>query len=155
MPDKVTSVPSHTVAVDVVFVALAGAALTLKLASAVLPLQEPFAATVSKSLMDVYSDLIVPCIYAMSEDGTSEGFDNAPRIFYNNGKKVKTTHFGASGMSDYTKHKDRTRKKRYMTRHKKRENWDDYMSAGSLSRWILWNKQVFRRSFIDYKKRFK
>jgi hypothetical protein len=46
---------------------------------------EPFAATVSKPLMDVYPDLIVPCIYAMSEDGTSEGFDNSPRIFYDNG----------------------------------------------------------------------
>ena len=77
-------------------------------------------------------------------------------IFTNEkGKKVKTTHFGAAGMSDYTKHKDRTRKKRYMTRHKKRENWDDYMSAGSLSRWILWNKPGFRKSVNDYKKRFK
>jgi len=54
---------------------------------------EPFAATVSKSLMDVYSDLIVPCIYAMSEDGTSEGFDNAPRIFYNNGKKTSGVNY--------------------------------------------------------------
>ena len=29
-------------------------------------------------------------------------------------KKVKTTHFGSSGMSDYTKHKNPERKKRYL-----------------------------------------
>ena len=58
-------------------------------------------------------------------------------------------------MSDYTKHKDPERKKRYMNRHKKNENWNDYMSPGALSRWILWNKPSFRDSVKDYKKRFK
>ena len=28
-------------------------------------------------------------------------------IFYKNGKKIKTTHFGASGYDDYTKTKDK------------------------------------------------
>ena len=42
-------------------------------------------------------------------------------IFYDkNKKKVKTTHFGAAGMSDYTKHKDKSRKRRYLTRHRDR-----------------------------------
>ena len=45
---------------------------------------EPFAATVSKPLMPQFSDFIVPSIYAMGDDGTNEGFDNSPRIFYNN-----------------------------------------------------------------------
>ena len=27
---------------------------------------------------------------------------------------MKTTHFGAAGMSDYTKHKDKARKERYL-----------------------------------------
>ena len=62
-------------------------------------------------------------------------------IFYDDSKKkVKTTHFGAAGMSDYTKHKDPERKKRYLARHKARENWNNYMSAGSLSRYILWGE---------------
>jgi|TARA_B110000902_G_scaffold204619_1_gene232813 hypothetical protein len=72
-----------------------------------------------------------------------------------NKKKIKTTHFGAAGMSDYTKHKDEKRKKRYMNRHRTRENWSQYMTAGSLSRWILWNKPSFRASVSDYKRRFK
>ncbi len=75
-------------------------------------------------------------------------------IFKENGKVVKTTHFGAAGMSDYTKHKDKTRKKRYITRHKKRENWRDYKSAGALSRYILWGEPTLRASIKKYKQRF-
>jgi len=75
-------------------------------------------------------------------------------IFYDGKRRVKTTHFGAAGMSDYTKHKDKKRKQRYMNRHRTRENWSNYMSAGSLSRWILWNKPGLRASIRDYKQRF-
>ena len=46
---------------------------------------EPFAATVVKALMSQYPDFRIPQLYAMNEDGTSEGFDNSPRIMYNNG----------------------------------------------------------------------
>ena len=53
---------------------------------------EPFAATVSKPLEDYLPNFIVPSIYSMTDEGTSEGFDNSPRIFYNNG--IKST--GAS-----------------------------------------------------------
>ena len=74
-------------------------------------------------------------------------------IFYKDKKKIKTTHFGAAGMSDYTKHKNETRKKRYMSRHRKRENWNNYMSAGSLSRYILWNKPTLKASVKDYEKK--
>jgi len=77
-------------------------------------------------------------------------------VFYNNEKKqIKTTHFGASGYSDFTQHKDEERKQRYLERHKKNENWNDYTSAGSLSRYILWNKPTLKASIDDYKKRFK
>jgi hypothetical protein len=75
-------------------------------------------------------------------------------VFYEDGKKFKTTHFGAAGMSDFTKHKDEARKQRYMNRHKANENWENPMSAGSLSRYILWNKPTLRASITDYKTRF-
>ena len=71
------------------------------------------------------------------------------------GKIVKTTHFGAAGMSDFTKHRDPARKERYLKRHRKRENWDDFMSAGSLSRYILWGEPTLKKSIDEYKKRFK
>ena len=48
---------------------------------------EPFAATVSKPISDQFLDFIIPSVYARNADGTCEGFDNSPRIFYNNGKK--------------------------------------------------------------------
>jgi hypothetical protein len=70
------------------------------------------------------------------------------------GKKVKTTHFGAAGFSHYPIHKNEERKKRYIDRHKKNENWNDKFSAGALSRWILWNKPTLRDSIADYKRRF-
>jgi hypothetical protein len=75
-------------------------------------------------------------------------------IFYEGDKKKKTTHFGSAGMSDFTIHKDEARKKRYLDRHRKREDWNNYMSAGALSRWILWNLPTFSASVADYKKRF-
>jgi hypothetical protein len=53
-------------------------------------------------------------------------------IFSKDGKKIKTTHFGAKGMSDFTKH-----------------NNED-----SLSRYILWNKKTISSSIKDYKRRF-
>ena len=69
--------------------------------------------------------------------------------------RTKTTHFGANGMSDYTIHKDPERKQRYLDRHSKNENWEDPTSAGSLSRYILWNKPTLQASISDYKNRFR
>ena len=75
-------------------------------------------------------------------------------IFYDGDKRIKTTHFGQKGASDYTIHKDDERKKLYLDRHRKNESWNDYMSAGSLSRYILWNKTSIKGSIQDYKKKF-
>jgi hypothetical protein len=53
---------------------------------------EPFAATVVKPLMPQYGQLITPAIYSYNpDDGTSEGFENSPRIMYNNGKVTMPT----------------------------------------------------------------
>ena len=69
--------------------------------------------------------------------------------------RTKTVHFGASGMSDFTKHRDPERKQRYINRHKVRENWDDLMSAGALARYILWNKPTLTASIKDYERRLR
>jgi hypothetical protein len=53
---------------------------------------EPFAATVPKPLMSQFPDLITPAIYSYNAgDGTSEGFENSPRIMYNNGVQTLTS----------------------------------------------------------------
>ena len=55
---------------------------------------EPFAATIVKPIMDNFPDFITPAIYAMTDDGNSEGFENSPRIMYNNGiKNTGSTYF--------------------------------------------------------------
>ena len=77
-------------------------------------------------------------------------------IFYDkDNKKIKTVHFGAAGMSDFPTHKDEARKKRYLNRHRARENWNDPMTAGALARFVLWNKTTRKASIADYKRRFK
>lgn len=69
---------------------------------------------------------------------------------------TKTVPFGARGMSDYTKHKDKTRKQRYLKRHAGMgEHWNKPDTAGALSKWVLWNKPTFKASVADFKKRFK
>jgi hypothetical protein len=69
--------------------------------------------------------------------------------------RVKRTSFGAAGMSNYTRHKNSTRKQRYLTRHGgMKEDWSDPTTAGALSRWVLWNKTGFRASIADFKRRF-
>ena len=42
----------------------------------------------------------------------------------------------------------------YLKRHSVNENWDDFTSAGSLSRYILWNKTSVESSIKDFKKKF-
>jgi hypothetical protein len=68
--------------------------------------------------------------------------------------RTKTVHFGAAGMSDFTIHKDPERKQRYMARHAAHETWGNPMTAGSLSRWILWNKPSLAASIADFKSKF-
>ena len=68
--------------------------------------------------------------------------------------RQKTVHFGARGMSDYTKHGDAQRKGRYLARHAKHESWNKPDTAGALAKWILWNKPTLRASIADYKRRF-
>tara|TARA_R110000803_G_scaffold163763_3_gene227464 strand:- start:1718 stop:2008 length:291 start_codon:yes stop_codon:yes gene_type:complete len=72
---------------------------------------------------------------------------------YDDGKK-KTIHFGQAGASDFTKNKDEKRKSAYLARHSKNENWNNYDTAGALSRWILWNKTSLSASIANYKSKF-
>ena len=75
-------------------------------------------------------------------------------IFYDeNGKKIKTTHFGASGYEDYTIHKDKERRLRYVKRHEGKEDWNDPMKAGTLSLYILWGPYTDLNKCIKYYKK--
>jgi hypothetical protein len=79
-------------------------------------------------------------------------------VFSVNGRE-KNVDFGAAGYQNYggvgsERHLDEERKRRYIARHKSRENWKDPTSPGALSRFILWNKPTFKASLADYRRRF-
>lgn len=68
----------------------------------------------------------------------------------------KVTHFGATGYSDYTRHKDPERKQRYITRHQARENWtkSGIHTAGFWSRWLLWGEPTLQESIKAIERKF-
>lgn len=63
-------------------------------------------------------------------------------------------HFGSRGYEDFTTHKDEARKQRYLKRHEPRENWNNPLTAGFWSRWILWNLPTVKASLAFTKKQF-
>lgn len=79
--------------------------------------------------------------------------------FENNGR-TKTIHFGSQGYMDYTKYyaKDpeeaKIKRDAYDARHKVNEDWSNPQTAGTLAKFILWNKSTIEASKRDFKKRF-
>ena len=71
------------------------------------------------------------------------------------GDNKKSIHFGQAGASDVTQHKSEDRKKLYIDRHKKNENWNDYKTAGFYAKHILWNKPTIQESIKDTNNKFK
>jgi hypothetical protein len=78
-----------------------------------------------------------------------------------NGKKLmvvhrdKTIHFGASDYDDYiTSNGDDNKKKRYIQRHQKNEDWNDLKKAGTWSLFILWNKPTLKQSIKNMMEAF-
>jgi len=73
---------------------------------------------------------------------------------FDNDGRSKTTHFGASGMDDYTITKDQEQRDRYRTRHAK-DLKGDPTKAGYLSYYILWGDSTSMQSNIkSYKQKF-
>ena len=72
----------------------------------------------------------------------------------------RTVHFGAikqngQPYSDFTKHKDEERKRRYISRHSQNEDWSNPNTAGFYARWILWNKPTITQSVEDVNNKFR
>ena len=69
--------------------------------------------------------------------------------------RKKTTHFGASGMDDYTLSHDKEQRERYRTRHAKDLQTGDPSKAGFLSYYILWGDSTSRATNIaSFKRKF-
>jgi len=69
--------------------------------------------------------------------------------------RTKTIHFGAKGYQDFTMHGDVRRKNFYIKRHAAREDFTNPLTAGALSRWLLWNKPTLEESITDFRRRFR
>lgn len=79
--------------------------------------------------MDTYNKIIP----------ANDGIHKYKIVLRKNGKKIKTIKFGAIGYQHFTSgHLDEERRKRYMNRHKKREDWNDETKAGYYAYHILW-----------------
>ena len=68
---------------------------------------------------------------------------------------TKKVHFGASGGSTFVDHKSIQTKKAWEARHRVNENWNDFDTAGALSKHVLWNKPTLKGSISDLNSRQK
>jgi hypothetical protein len=75
--------------------------------------------------------------------------------------KEKTVDFGAKGMGDFTIYSKsnpeeaKNHRERYIARHAKMgEDWNDPLTPGFWSRWLLWEKPTIQESLKFIKKRF-
>lgn len=76
-------------------------------------------------------------------------------VFESDTGREKRVSFGQAGAPDFTLTGDEERKRLYLVRHRARENWNDPVTPGALSRWILWNKPTIEASVRDFRSRFK
>ena len=76
-------------------------------------------------------------------------------LIYDDGKK-KTIHIGQAGADDFTKTGSEEQKKRYITRHKKNEDWtkSGIRTAGFWAKHLLWNKKTLKQSITDTENQF-
>ena len=86
----------------------------------------------------------------------TNGKNKYTMIFYDHlRKKIKTINFGAVGYNDYTITNDLQAKMNYISRHQAREDWSNPMTAGTLSKFLLWNKTSLSASYKDFRSKFK
>lgn len=96
--------------------------------------------SIEKSSLPKYKYTAVFCLCPGKDGGNCEK------------PQKKEIHFGASGYSDYTLGASDGDRLNYIARHRVAENWDDPLTAGALSRYILWGTS---RSIKDNIEAFK
>jgi hypothetical protein len=74
--------------------------------------------------------------------------------FFEVNKWARQVHFGSATSQTYVEGADDLKKANYLKRHAVRENWNDPTSAGSLSRWILWEHRDINDAIEHFKTKF-
>ena len=89
-----------------------------------------------------------------------DGVHKYKAVFLQDSGRKRTTAFGAVGYKDFIQYsKEDTdlaaeHKSHYLSRHRKTERWDQPMTAGALSRWILWGEPALQSSVEAFRKKF-
>lgn len=65
----------------------------------------------------------------------------------------KTIHFGSDGSKTYLDHGDKIKRKNYIARHEKNEDFTK-IGPASASRYVLWNKKTLDKSLKSFLSRF-
>ena len=73
------------------------------------------------------------------------------RATFKDGTKV---NFGSKNANTFIDNASEKQKDAWLARHKVNENWNDYKSAGALSRHLLWKSKSLTTNIKEYKKRF-
>ncbi len=76
------------------------------------------------------------------------------KFLLDNGKS-RTIHFGAKNSTTYAEGGSDSKRLAYIARHSVREDWTNPLSAGALSRYVLWQRKSIKAGVADFKKRFK
>ena len=61
-------------------------------------------------------------------------------ITFSNPKK--TIHFGSKNSKTFLDHNDKKKRENYILRHQVNENWNDPLTAGTLSFYLLWGSST-------------
>ena len=92
--------------------------------------------------------------YLLKIQPAKDGVHKYNALFKTHEGEYKTVPFGQRGASDMTIHHQPLRMRNYLARHKPTENWNDPLSPGALSRWILWSANSLKEGVANYKKHF-
>jgi len=66
-----------------------------------------------------------------------------------------TVHFGSKNGETYIDHHDEKKRKNYIKRHELlNEDWSNPKKAGTLSRFLLWEKKSIGDAITSFKNRF-
>ncbi len=74
--------------------------------------------------------------------------------FLKDNGRERTIHFGQKGSNTFSEGATEGKKDAYLIRHKKNEDWNNPLSAGALSRWVLWDVRGIKNGVAAFKKRF-
>ena len=96
---------------------------------------------------------MIALVIKKTPDGSKKKYT---AVFTLDNGRTKTVNFGSKGSNSFIDKATVKTKNAYLARHRVNEDWYDYMSAGALSKWILWgDSNRITKNIATFKKKFK